>query len=142
MKPNTVYYVHFFFLPEITRTQSTVPTLNLKPTHKPVKADYAALDQFAAARRRARERGAGGFPGAAGALPAAVQVGRWCRKLGCSRGGAGGLWWTARLVDDFRLMYGFWEAKDDDDDLPTEVERKFAAGAIRYSQTQREEGTR
>ena len=47
MQPNTVYYVHFFFLPEITRTQSTVPTLNLKPTHKPVKADYAALDQFA-----------------------------------------------------------------------------------------------
>ena len=46
------------------------------------------------------------------------------------------------LVDDFRLMYGFWEAKDDDDDLPTEVERKFAAGAIRYSQTQREEGAR
>ena len=32
------------------------------------------------------------------------------------------------LVDDFRLTHGYWEAKDDDDDLPAEVERKFAAG--------------
>ena len=32
------------------------------------------------------------------------------------------------LVDDFRLTHGYWEAKDIDDDLPVEVERKFQAG--------------
>ena len=32
------------------------------------------------------------------------------------------------LVDDFRLTHGCWEAKDIHDDLPAEVERKFAAG--------------
>ena len=32
------------------------------------------------------------------------------------------------LVDDFRLTHGYWEAKDIHDDLPAEVERKFAAG--------------
>ena len=30
------------------------------------------------------------------------------------------------LVDDFRLAHGYWEAKEIDDDLPAEVERKFA----------------
>ena len=32
------------------------------------------------------------------------------------------------LVDDFRLTHGCWEAKDIHDDLPAEVDRKFAAG--------------
>ena len=32
------------------------------------------------------------------------------------------------LIDDFQLAHGYWEAKDIDDDLPTEVERKFQAG--------------
>ena len=32
------------------------------------------------------------------------------------------------LIDDFRLTHGCWEAKDIHDDLPAEVERKFAAG--------------
>ena len=32
------------------------------------------------------------------------------------------------LIDNFRLTHGYWEAKDIDDDLPAEVERKFTAG--------------
>ena len=32
------------------------------------------------------------------------------------------------LIDDFRLTHGYWEAKDIHDDLPAEIERKFAAG--------------
>ena len=36
------------------------------------------------------------------------------------------------LLDNFYLAYGYWEAKDIRDDLPTEVSRKFKAG---YPQT-------
>ena len=32
------------------------------------------------------------------------------------------------LMDNFRLTYGYWEAKDEDDDLPSEVVRKFNKG--------------
>ena len=32
------------------------------------------------------------------------------------------------LMDNFRLTHGYWEAKDADDDLPTEVVRKFERG--------------
>ena len=32
------------------------------------------------------------------------------------------------LIDNFHLVHGYWEAKDIHDDLPAEVERKFAAG--------------
>ena len=32
------------------------------------------------------------------------------------------------LMDDFRLTHGYWEAKDEDDDLPSEVVRKLEAG--------------
>ena len=31
-------------------------------------------------------------------------------------------------MDNFRLTHGYWEAKDEDDDLPSEVVRKFEAG--------------
>ena len=32
------------------------------------------------------------------------------------------------LMDNFRLTHGYWEAKDEDDDLPAEVVRKFESG--------------
>ena len=32
------------------------------------------------------------------------------------------------LIDKFQLTHGIWEAKDIHDDLPVEVQRKFAAG--------------
>ena len=104
-----------------------MPTLNLKPTHKPVKSYYAALDQFA--RLDVSHESA---------VRAAFQtlLEHCARQCG----------WTlvpehaispqrnrrivvdGALIDDFRLTHGYWEAKDIDDDLPTEVERKFAAG--------------
>ena len=32
------------------------------------------------------------------------------------------------LMDNFRLTHGYWEAKDEGDDLPAEVVRKFERG--------------
>ena len=32
------------------------------------------------------------------------------------------------LLDEFKLVHGIWEAKDTDDDLPTEIKKKFQVG--------------
>ena len=104
-----------------------MPTLNLKPTHKPVKSYYAALDQFARLGVTHET-----------AVRAAFQTllehcARQCRwtlvpEYGVSTGRGRRIVVDGALVDDFRLTHGCWEAKDIDDDLPAEVERKFAAG--------------
>ena len=104
-----------------------MPTLNLKPTHKPVKSYYAALDQFA-------QLGITHETAVRAAFQSLLE--HCARQCG----------WTlvpehaistrrnkrivvdGALIDNFRLIHGYWEAKDIDDDLPAEVERKFAAG--------------
>ena len=104
-----------------------MPTLNLKPTHKPVKSYYAALDQFA-------QLGITHETAVRAAFQSLLE--HCARQCG----------WTlvpehaistrrdkrivvdGALIDNFRLTHGYWEAKDIDDDLPAEVERKFAAG--------------
>ena len=104
-----------------------MPTLNLKPAHKPVKAYYAALDQFAKLDITHET-----------AVRAAFQTllehcARQCKwtlvpEYGVSTGRGKRIVVDGALVDDFRLTHGCWEAKDIHDDLPAEVERKFAAG--------------
>ena len=101
--------------------------LNLKPTHKPVEDYYAALAQFEQLEVRHE-----------GAVRSAFQS----LLQGCARQ----FDWTlvpehsmtvrrdrrivvdGALMDNFRLTHGYWEAKDEDDDLPSEVVRKFEVG--------------
>ena len=104
-----------------------MPTLNLKPTHKPVKTYYAALDQFAKLGVTHET-----------AVRAAFQTllehcARQCKwtlvpEYGVRTGRGKRIVVDGALVDDFRLTHGYWEAKDIHDDLPAEVERKFKAG--------------
>ena len=101
-------------------------TLNLKPTHKPIKNYYAALNQF-------DRIGVTHETAVRSAFQSLLQ--HYGRKLN----------WTlvpeypikrqqrrvvvdGALIDDFKLTHGYWEAKDIHDDLPTEVLRKFEAG--------------
>ena len=102
-------------------------SLNLRPTHKIVRDYYSELDQFN--RLGARHEGA-----VRSAFQSLLQ--------GCARQ----FEWTlipehsmtgiqnrrivvdGALMDNFRLTHGYWEAKDADDDLPTEVVRKFERG--------------
>ena len=103
-----------------------MPTLNLKPTHKPIKNYYAALDRF-------DRLGVTHETAVRSAFQSLLQ--HYGRKLN----------WTlvpeypinrqqrrvvvdGALIDDFKLAHGYWEAKDIHDDLPTEVLRKFEAG--------------
>ena len=101
--------------------------LNLRPTHKIVRDYYSELDRFD--RLGVAHEGA-----VRSAFQSLLQ--------GCARQ----LDWTlvpehsmtgdqnrqirvdGALMDNFRLPHGYWEAKDDDDDLPTEVSRKFESG--------------
>ncbi len=102
-------------------------SLNLRPTHKIVRDYYSELNQFN--RLGARHEGA-----VRSAFQSLLQ--------GCARQ----FDWTlvpehsmtgiqnrrivvdGALMDNFRLTHGYWEAKDADDDLPTEVVRKFQRG--------------
>ncbi|MCY4079591.1 MAG: N-6 DNA methylase [Caldilineaceae bacterium] len=104
-----------------------MPTLNLKPTHKPVKSYYAALDQFA-------KLGVTHETAVRAAFQALLEnCARQCKwtlvpEYGVSTGRGKRIVVDGALVDDFRLTHGYWEAKDIHDDLPAEVDRKLKAG--------------
>ena len=104
-----------------------MPTLNLKPTHKPVKTYYAALDRFARLDVTHETAVRAAFQAL---LAHCARQCRWTLvpEFGVSTGRGRRIVVDGALVDDFRLTHGCWEAKDIHDDLPAEVERKFAAG--------------
>ena len=104
-----------------------VTSLNLRSTHKIIRDYYNALDQFD--RLGVAHEGA-----VRSAFQSLLQ--------GCARQ----FDWTlvpehsmrvhqnrrivvdGALMDNFQLTHGYWEAKDEDDDLPSEVVRKFEKG--------------
>lgn len=104
-----------------------MPTLNLKSTHKPVKSYYAALDQFA-------QLGITHEIAVRAAFQSLLEhCARQCGwtlvpEHAVSTRRAKRIVVDGALIDNFRLTHGYWEAKDIHDDLPAEVERKFAAG--------------
>ncbi len=104
-----------------------MPALNLKPTHKPVKSYYAALDQFA-------QLGITHETAVRAAFQSLLEhCARQCGwtlvpEHAISTRRAKRIVVDGALIDNFRLIHGYWEAKDIDDDLPAEVDRKFAAG--------------
>ena len=109
------------------RERCFVTNLNLRPTHRIIRNYYDELDQFD--RLGVAHEGA-----VRSAFQSLLQV--------CARQ----FDWTlvpehsmtvrrdrrivvdGALMDDFRLTHGYWEAKDEDDDLPSEVVRKFERG--------------
>ncbi len=104
-----------------------MPTLNLKPTHKPIRTYYAALHQFARLGITHETAVRGAFQ------ELLAHCARQCKwtlvpEYGVSTGRGKRIVVDGALVDDFRLTHGYWEAKDIHDDLPAEVERKFKAG--------------
>ena len=117
-----------------------MPTLNIKPTHKPIKTYYAELKAYAKIGAEHE-----------GAVRTAFQnlLQHYCRQVNLTlvcektrvfppdKGGQGGSGQTAprrrirldgEIVDAFDLPHGHWEAKDTHDDLPTEAQRKAEAG--------------
>ncbi|HEY9808255.1 MAG TPA: type ISP restriction/modification enzyme [Halomicronema sp.] len=102
-------------------------TLNLKPTHKPVELYYATLKDFA--KLGAVNEGAVKVA-FADLLTACCQQFKWTllqentlKLTEKKRIQVDGL-----LVREDTLKHGIWEAKDTDDDLAKEVQKKFAKG--------------
>ena len=104
-----------------------MPTLNIKPTHKPIKNYYTELKTYAKIGAEHE-----------GAVRTAFQnlLQHYCRQLNlilvCEK-----TRYTpekrriridGEVVDAFDLPHGHWEAKDTHDDLPTEARKKSEAG--------------
>ena len=104
-----------------------MPDFSIKPTHKPIRNYYAELEKYA---QHGIEN--------EGTVRAAFQnlLQHYCHRsdltLLCEKAH-----YTAEnrriqpdgeVVDIYGLPHGYWEAKDTQDDLYTEADKKFAAG--------------
>ena len=104
-----------------------MPTPNIKPTHKPVKNYYAELEAYTKIGAKHE-----------GAVRTAFQtlLQHYCRQadliLVCEKTRYTKtnrrIQLDGEVVDAFDLPHGHWEAKDTQDDLPTEARRKSEAG--------------
>lgn len=105
-----------------------MPTLNLKPTHKPIQEYYAALDQTIQQMSLLHEGAVA--PHFANLLRACASRVGWTlqEQFQIPRKGQKPLRADGVLLDDFKLRHGVWEAKDSKDDLAVEVKKKFAQG--------------
>ncbi len=123
-------------------------TLNLKPTHKPVKAYYESLQRFESigishetAVRSAFQtllehcgRQFNWILVPEHAMTPLIREARGAKnKMSPLTRGARGvkskrIVVDGALIDTFQLPHGYWEAKDIHDDLPTEVLHKFETG--------------
>ena len=109
-------------------------TLNLKLTHKPVKAYYESLQRFESigvshetavrsAFQTLLEHCGRQFNWILVPEHSMTPLIRGARGVKNKRIVVDGA-----LIDNFQLPHGYWEAKDIHDDLPAEVIHKFAAG--------------
>ena len=132
-----------------------MPTLTLKPTHKSIREYYTALDRYAqlGVTHETAVRSAFQFLlESCGRqfdwtlVPEhSIQIGKERRSAFPThslsdppdKGEAKGVRGSGQskrvvvdgaLIDSFRLIHGYWEAKDIHDDLPAEVVRKFEKG--------------
>ena len=107
--------------------ENTMPELNIKASHKPIKTYYVELEKYAQLGEVNE-----------GTVRAAFQnlLQHYCHQsdftLLCEK-----THYTpekrriipdGEIVDAFGLPYGYWEAKDTQDDLFAETDKKFAAG--------------
>ena len=101
--------------------------MNLKPTHKPIRAYYAALGQF-------EHLGITHETAVRSAFQALLEhCGRQCQwtlvpEYAITRPGKRRIVVDGAMIDDFQLTHGIWEAKDIHDDLPSALLHKFAVG--------------
>ncbi len=104
-----------------------MPTLELKPTHKPVKAYYATLAQFNRLGVTHETAVRGAFQGL---LETCAGQRRWTvvPEWEIKRANQNPLRVDGALIDEFKIPHGFWEAKDSQDDLTKEAHKKFDLG--------------
>jgi hypothetical protein len=104
------------------------PPLALKPTHAPVRAYYLALAQLAnvGAKHETAVREAWHTLIEHCAPKAWILV----REYAVNRKGALPLRLDGALIDEYRLVHGVTEAKDNADDLELQIRVKIKAGYV------------
>ena len=104
-----------------------MPSLSIKTTHKPIKTYYAALEKYA-------QLGAENEGSVRAAFQSLLQ--HYCGQsnftLLCEKtlhtADNRRITPDGEIVDAYGLPHGYWEAKDTQDDLHIEADKKFAAG--------------
>lgn len=102
-------------------------TLNLKPTHKPVRDYYSALQQ---AQQLSELHEGNVAPLFAALLRSCASQFNWqlVEQYQIPRRGRNPLRTDGVLLDSFKLIQGVWEAKDSQDNLAQEVKKKLVEG--------------
>src|SRR5919204_4584170 len=101
--------------------------LNLKPAHKPVREYYAALNQLGQLHINHEMAVRSAFESL---LRHCGRQFQWTLvpEYAVTRKNAAPIRVDGALLDNFRLTRGFWEAKDEHDDLEKEARRKLQLG--------------
>ena len=104
-------------------------SLNLKPTHKVITTYYTELNKLATQTK-------GNVLKEGSVAPLFAPILRYCAnqfnrtliEQYTLDKGQKNLYLDGAIVDAFNLIYGIWEAKDDDDRLEKQVLKKFGDG--------------
>ena len=108
-----------------------MPVLNIKPTHKPIKTYYTELEKYAQLGEQNEGTVRAAFQSLLQHYCHQSNLTLLCEKtytLPPNKGGSRRIRPDGEVVDAFGLPHGYWEAKDTQDDLHTEANRKFAIG--------------
>ena len=109
-----------------------MPNLNIKPTHKPIKTYYAELKEYERLGEQNEGTVRAAFQGLLQHYCHQSKLTLLCEKTHAlptdKRGSNRKIRPDGEVVDTFKIPYGYWEAKDTQDDLHVEASKKFAAG--------------
>ncbi len=101
--------------------------LNLKPTHKPIREYYEALEQYA--QHNITHEGAVSSPFSQLLATCAKRAGVTLEPQHATRSSEGNrIVIDGAIIDEYKLPLAYWEAKDMDDDLPKAIEKKRNKG--------------
>ena len=102
-------------------------SLNIKPTHKPIKTYYAELEKYAqlGAENEGSVRAA--FQNLLQHYCGQSNLTLLCEKMIHTTDNKR-IIPDGEIVDVYKLPHGYWEAKDTQDDLHSEADKKFTAG--------------
>ena len=108
--------------------------LNIKTTHKPIKTYYAELEKYAQLGQENEGTVRAAFQNLLQHYCGQSNLTLLCEKSHtlppdkADKGGYRRIQPDGEVVDTFKLPFGYWEAKDTQDDLHVEAGKKFAAG--------------
>ena len=105
--------------------------LNIRPTHKPIKQYYTELKEYEQLGEQNEGTVRTAFQSLLQHYARQADLTLLCEKthtLAPDKGGYRRIRPDGEVVDTFNLPFGHWEAKDTQDNLYVEADKKFAAG--------------